>query len=126
MASLSEVFHNCNAVHIKQHNSICVSGTVYGKRMVQINSVQSSVWIKSTVMGLFCSRVDAKQAGTSSGTAHLVTKIEDPAKNSKRITDWIKSISDLQKVRLPTQACFTFCQVICTTQSRTMSISVPK
>ena len=28
----------------------------------------------------------------------VVAKVEQPAKNSKRITDWIKSIGDIQKV----------------------------
>jgi fatty acid-binding protein DegV len=38
------------------------------------------------------------QAGVSSGAASTVAKVEDLAKNGKRITDWIKSIGDLQKV----------------------------
>ncbi|KAL0025406.1 hypothetical protein WJX79_005403 [Trebouxia sp. C0005] len=42
-------------------------------------------------------RQASKQAGVSSGAANMVAKVEDPAKNSKRITDWIKSIGDLQK-----------------------------
>lgn len=42
-------------------------------------------------------RQTSKQAGASSGAASTVAKVEDPAKNSKRITDWIKSIGDLQK-----------------------------
>ncbi|KAA6417609.1 MAG: intraflagellar transport 46 protein, partial [Trebouxia sp. A1-2] len=42
-------------------------------------------------------KFDAMQAGVSSGAANMVAKVEDPAKNSKRITDWIKSIGDLQK-----------------------------
>ena len=41
---------------------------------------------------------DAVQAGVSNGAASTVAKVEDPAKNSKRITAWIKSIGDLQKV----------------------------
>lgn len=37
------------------------------------------------------------QAGASQA-AGIVAKVENPAKNSKRITDWIKSIGNLQKV----------------------------
>ena len=48
----------------------------------------------------------ALQAGASStSAAGMVGKVENAAKNSKRITDWIKSISDLQKVRLLALKC---------------------
>lgn len=41
--------------------------------------------------------LSAKQAGAGAG---VVAKVENPAKNSKRITDWIKSIGNLQKVKI--------------------------
>lgn len=39
------------------------------------------------------------QAGANTAAGE-VAKVENPAKNSKRITDWIKSIGNLQKVIL--------------------------
>ncbi|KAL3141589.1 hypothetical protein ABBQ32_004831 [Trebouxia sp. C0010 RCD-2024] len=43
-------------------------------------------------------RQSSKQAGASQA-AGIVARVENPAKNSKRITDWIKSIGNLQKAR---------------------------
>ncbi|KAL3155076.1 hypothetical protein ABBQ38_011140 [Trebouxia sp. C0009 RCD-2024] len=43
-------------------------------------------------------RQASKQAGASQA-AGIVAKVENPAKNSKRITDWIKSIGNLQKAK---------------------------
>ena len=48
----------------------------------------------------------AVQAGAGSSLPHAVAKVEDPAKNSKRITDWVKSIGDLQKVWALLFRCF--------------------
>lgn len=39
------------------------------------------------------------QAGANTAAGE-VAKVETPARNSKRITDWIKSIGNLQKVLL--------------------------
>ena len=39
------------------------------------------------------------QAGANTA-AGVVAKVENPTKNSKRITDWIKSIGNLQKVTI--------------------------
>ena len=44
------------------------------------------------------------QAGNSTAAVATVSKVQDPAKNGKRITDWIKSIGDLQKVHRSQQA----------------------
>lgn len=43
--------------------------------------------------------LSAMQAGANTA-AGVVAKVEDPAQNSKRITDWIKSIGNLQKVKI--------------------------
>lgn len=51
-----------------------------------------------------CSEVMSMQAGASA-TAGVVAKVENPAKNSKRITDWIRSIGNLQKVTPPMFLC---------------------
>lgn len=44
------------------------------------------------------------QAGGNT-TAGVVAKVENPTKNSKRITDWVKSIGNLQKVKTTVLPC---------------------
>lgn len=53
------------------------------------------------------------QAGASNAAGGAVAKVENPGKSGKRISDWIKSIGELQKVTLKPVCAMSVVQAVC-------------